>query len=323
VLPIQLGYNTVYLLDAGGERLLVDTGPNYRGAAEALEHALVGLQPAAVVATHGHLDHASLGSWWQHRGVPVWLGAGDLHLARRPPLTDPAEFREMTRFIESCGAPPEVQGTVLAGLEERRRALMRASAYRGYQPASDGRWPTALRYDTFEPDRLLDADGDLAGPDIGCLLLPGHTPGNLVVVDRSEGWLFSGDQLLRDIAPTPAIQARPPGAPGRWRFPSLPAYVRSLRRLAEFDFARCFPGHGEPFDDVARVIRLNLEQSEERTARVRAACQEAPDATLYGLCERLYPRAVRRRLWQIVSTVQGHLDLLEEAGERVPGSCSG
>jgi hypothetical protein len=38
------------------------------------------------------------------------------------------------------------------------------------------------------------------------------------------------------------------------------------------------------------------------------------EATLYGLAERLYPRALRRRFWQIIPTVLGHLDLLEDRG---------
>ena len=35
---------------------------------------------------------------------------------------------------------------------------------------------------------------------------------------------------------------------------------------------------------------------------------------VYALAERLYPRALRRRFWQIAATVQGHLDSLEAAG---------
>ena len=39
--------------------------------------------------------------------------------------------------------------------------------------------------------------------------------------------------------------------------------------------------------------------------------------TVYHLAERLYPRALRRRFWQIISTIQGHLDVLAEAGQVV------
>jgi glyoxylase-like metal-dependent hydrolase (beta-lactamase superfamily II) len=135
-----------------------------------------------------------------------------------------------------------------------------------------------------------------------------------VVVAEEEGHLFSGDQLLPDITPTPGIQFVREGA-GWVRFPSLPRFVASLRRLRGLDLARCYPGHGEPFDDVRAVIDQNLAQVEQRTERVLGVLREAGEARVHGLAERLYPRALQRRWWQIVATVQGHIDLLAEQGE--------
>ena len=69
--------------------------------------------------------------------------------------------------------------------------------------AREGRWPTQLRYSPFEPAKLLESDADLPC-GLRAVLAPGHTPGNIVVVQRAEGWLFSGDQLLPEVTPTPA-----------------------------------------------------------------------------------------------------------------------
>ena len=80
-------------------------------------------------------------------------------------------------------------------------------------------------------------------------------------------------------------------------------------------FVRCFPGHGEPFDDVTAAIEVNLSQIAQRTERVAAALRERGPSSLYDLCDALYPRALRRRFWQIAATVQGHLDILEKQGE--------
>jgi hypothetical protein len=85
--------------------------------------------------------------------------------------------------------------------------------------------------------------------------------------------------------------------------------------LATLEISRCYPGHGEPFDDVAAVIALNLQQAEERSARVAEALRAHGDVSVYALAESLYPRALRRRFWQIIATVQGHLDVLGERGE--------
>ncbi|MCZ7578349.1 MAG: MBL fold metallo-hydrolase [Dehalococcoidia bacterium] len=151
-------------------------------------------------------------------------------------------------------------------------------------------------------------------PGVRAMAAPGHTPGNLVVFLEAEGWLFSGDQLLPEITPTPAIQRfqSVPGAP--WRFRSLPRFLDSLRRIRGLDATRCYPGHGDPFEDVAATIDANLTQAEQRTARVLEALRENSGATLYALAEGLYPRALRKRFWQIIATVQGHLDVLEEEG---------
>jgi len=314
VQAIRLAYNTVYAVDDGAERVLVDTGPDYLGAGDALLDGLRGRMPGLVVATHGHLDHAGLGRWWQEeRHVPVAIGAGDAHLARAPQLTDPAEFAGFVTWVRSTGAPPGVEREVVRGLELRREWAKAAASEPGYPAVGrDHRWPSGLRYEHFGAQKLIAQDSAV-GAGLSALVSPGHTPGNLVLVHEAEGWLFSGDQLLPEITPTPAIQAAP-GNGGDWRFRSLPAYVASLTRLRDMRFERCFPGHGEPFANVGDVIDANLSQIEQRTEKVAEVLGTFGSASVYALSEAIYPRAVRRRFWQIVATVQGHADLLEAAG---------
>jgi glyoxylase-like metal-dependent hydrolase (beta-lactamase superfamily II) len=305
---VELGYNNVYRV---GE-VLVDTGPDYKGAREALRDALAG-RPDIVVATHGHLDHAGLGKHWQDGGVPVAIGAADAHLAQAPQLSEDGEYEAFVRFVRDSGAPAAVAIEVVAGLEQRRAWAKAAATDSAYPSMGRARqWPTGLRYEHFEPCRVVTDGEVIQGLEV--LLCPGHTPGNLVLVSRAEGWLFSGDQLLPEITPTPSIQPKPPGHEGDWRFRSLPAFVAALERLQAMEFGRCFPGHGQPFDNVPEVIRANIEQVEQRTERVLTELQALGSPTLYELCEALYPRALRRRFCQIVATVQGHLDLLEAAG---------
>ncbi|MGH2632943.1 MAG: MBL fold metallo-hydrolase [Tepidiformaceae bacterium] len=312
---IALGYNNVYAVDDAGGRILIDTGPDYRGAREALGAALGEQRPDIVVATHGHLDHAGLGAYWQSLGVAVALGANDVHLAGRPQLSDGLEFEEFAAYVRNCGAPADVQNEVMAGLGVRRDWARKAATAEVYPSMGrEHRWPSGLRYEPFSPHRVI-GDGEGVGCGLQVELCPGHTPGNLVVATPAEGWLFSGDQLLPEITPTPAIQARAPeDLPGDWRLRSLPEFYHSLQRLAGASFSRCFPGHGEPFDDVAGVIAANIAQIEQRGERVAEQLSALGSATLYSLCEALYPRALRRRFWQIVATVQGHCDLLEEDG---------
>ncbi len=305
VRPVALAYNTVYLVEDAGQAVLVDTGPDYRGARETIAEAIRPRRPTAVIATHGHLDHAGLGSWWQEAGVPVALGRADLPQALGHA---DADIDRMEDYIRQSGAPPLVQIEAIEGLEARRRWAHDMRTSREWRPSTDGRWPTALRYPPFEPLQVID--GETGFPcGLRALPSPGHTPGNLVAVHKEEGWLFSGDQLLPEITPTPAIQFA-----GEQRFHSLPEFLASLEALRAMHLARCFPGHGQPFDNVDEVIAANLAQAESRTERLDLALRQFGESTLYSLAEHLYPRALARRFWQIISTIQGHLDVLERQG---------
>ena len=307
---VQLGYNNVYAVRSGGESVLIDTGPDYRGAFTGLRTELGPLLPGTVVATHGHSDHAGLGARWQRAGSRVLLGTADAHFAAGRGPADPAEFALLAQFVRDSLAPAEVAAGAMAGLERRRNATTLGPG--AYPPAGGPpRWPTGLRFEPFTPDGVAAAATPLAA-ELRIIEAPGHTPGNVVVVHEGEGWLFSGDQLLPDITPTPAVQSDPahPGA----RFRSLPAFVRSMRELAHGRYSCCYPGHGEPFEGVAAAIAENLRAIELRSARVLDGLRAGGPAALYQLSERLYPRAVQRRFWQITPTVLGHLDLLVEGG---------
>lgn len=311
VRSIALGDNTVHLVDREGARLLVDTGPDFAGAWEALQAGLEGELPDVVVATHGHHDHAGLGRRWQAAGAPVWVGKDDGPLTARPLLQSPAETAGMLAWAESTGAPPGTLTHVRQRVEARRAAALRAAESPEY-PEDGVRWPTGLRYPPFQADQLVDGDTEAAGVEI--LAAPGHTPGNVVLAAPEEGWLFSGDQLLPDVDPLPAIQFVAEGEELR-RFPTLPHFAASLERLAEGGFTRCFPGHGEPFDGAGEALAGALARIERRCARVRESLTDGGSATVYELCTRLYPRGAERRFWQTASSVQGQLDLLASRGE--------
>jgi glyoxylase-like metal-dependent hydrolase (beta-lactamase superfamily II) len=305
-------YNTVYAVESGDSLVLIDTGPDYRGAWEELREGLGPRVPDLVIATHGHNDHASLGAAWQRVGVPVVVGAEDSELVASPNLHRPGELEALQTFARESGAPGPVAAEMAGALQRRFEANRRSASVEAYSAASP-RWPTGLRFVPFHPDTPA-GEATLPGA-LEIVHCPGHTPGNLVVVERNEGWLFSGDQLLPDMTATPGIQFISDDGAVQRRFRSLPAFLHSLAGLRKWQTSRCFPGHGPEFDDVATTIERNIATIEARTAKVARALSPAQPASAWSICEKLYRLAAYRRPWQLLATIQGHLDLLEERGE--------
>ena len=244
VLPIALGANWIYALPAADPArdgvLLVDAGPDYDGAWEALTAQLqaAGLTPAdvrTVVVTHAHLDHCGLARRWQEAGAEVVGSAAEVERFGLGERLYGYQSELVDGLLRESGFPDA----------QREQALQRRQrARRSARAAARDRWPAVLRGTPFAPDRALH-DGDLlqAGDRrLRFIGAPGHTPGNAVCLEEASGSLFSGDQLLPRITPNPGIHFLGP----RERFRGLPAYTRSLERIATLGAEHLYPGHGEP-----------------------------------------------------------------------------
>jgi hydroxyacylglutathione hydrolase len=153
------GTNCFVVAPGPGERcVVIDPGI---GATDPLAAVLERhrLRPAAVLLTHGHLDHTySVLPVCEDAGVPAWIHPDD-----RGQLTDPLPW---------LGVPA---GTPLMGLESL--------------PAAE---PADLRL-------LADGETlDLAGISLGVRHTPGHTLGSVVFTldTPDEPVVFSGDLLF-------------------------------------------------------------------------------------------------------------------------------
>lgn len=111
--------------------------------------------------------------------------------------------------------------------------------------------PDAVPCPIWDGDRL-----DLGGRTVEILHLPGHTPGSIACLDRTNRLLFCGDLVQKDC-PIHLF------GPGR----SIPAYLASLERLYSFRdrYDSIYPGHGRrtldsgDLLDLIRVFRLYLD----------------------------------------------------------------
>lgn len=91
------------------------------------------------------------------------------------------------------------------------------------------------------PVRAIDPGPVIVGDHaFELLVLPGHTAGDLVILDRTTGVLFSGDLVFNGRAP--AVEQ-----------PDLDAWLDALARLEAIPFRMLVPGHGPPARNVAPV----------------------------------------------------------------------
>ena len=313
-----LGENNVWPLrlhaSEGGGWLLVDAGLEHRGAQGGpwwdllLEQGrAAGVRPEkvrAVLVTHEHFDHAGLAARWAGLGVRILAGPAALptlalgfeayERARQPRVAD----------LERHGAPAD-----LLALWANRR------------PTSAWQWEPC-------PDDALAAVEDGArfrlddGTTLRVVAAPGHTPGNLVALVEETRELFSGDTLIPTTIPTPGLHY--PGAvlgdPHAPRWPSLPPFLRSIAAIRELGIVRVFPGHGEIIESPEVFLGRFETHHARRGTKVHTALVSLGEATAYEVVRAIFPRLTEHRVFQAMTEVLGHLDLLTERGE---AECSG
>jgi hydroxyacylglutathione hydrolase len=188
----------MYLVTGTCRAMLVDTGMGL-GNLAALVRELTDL-PLIVVNTHGHPDHAGGNGGFDE----TWLAPQDESLMRQM-TTD--QFR----------------------LDDLKRAFSKDEPL--YHHLADSLVPArSYRLQALWPGQVID----LGGRRFEVLLVPGHTPGSVCLLNPDEKLLFTGDSIVA----TPV-----------WMYlqhsTSLGIYLASLKRVRErqAEFEILLPGH--------------------------------------------------------------------------------
>jgi len=293
--PFPVGPVNLYLIE--GEPLtLIDTGPRFDPAREALRKGLasLGYRPSdlgRIILTHVHSDHCGLAA-----ELVAASGAEVLtHPANFAQLADYAEERARrlafyAALMVEAGVPPKV-------------ILQINQARRGY-----GRFAQAVH-----PDGPLEegATVRLGEEDWQVLHTPGHTGGLICLYQPRRRLLLSSDHLLRDVSSNPVVEPPQEGETGRPR--RLLDYLAQLRRVAQLPVDLALPGHGSPITDVKGLVARRLAFHEERAGRILDVLGEG-ERTVYEVTVALFPRLDPVNRFLAVSEVIGHLDWLEEQG---------
>lgn len=200
-----------YLIVGEDKALLFDSG-NGMGDIKAIVDQLTAL-PVTVLASHSHFDH--VGGHWQ--------------------------------FTEILAPETAFTQTRAHGLDN---AVMReeASAAALCAPLPDGVMHDNHHIKPFAPTGHV-AEGtqiDLGGVSLEVLLIPGHTPDSLALLDRANGRLFTGDTYYKGPI---------------WLFApetDLHAYRASIARLAALapSLIAVYGAHNEPLSQPEELAKV-------------------------------------------------------------------
>ena len=208
-----------WLVVEGSSATLVDAGlPAQFGQLTSLLASLgMGVGDiAAVVVTHGHLDHLACISAVRAAtpDVDVYLPREDRELAARRPGLEP-------RVLANSWRPAAVRTAV----SYVRQGMLSARPVVDASDIGDG--------------DVLDVPGR---PRF--VHAPGHTPGSGIVVFDDRDVVCSGDVL---VTYDPFTGRRGPGTLPAFDNADHPQAQASLARVAETGMGIVLPGHGEPW----------------------------------------------------------------------------
>jgi len=332
--PFPVGQVNSYVLRPDGLGLgsltLVDPGPNYPPAKEALVKGLeklgLGLDRfETLFLTHPHVDHYGLaGEIASRSGARVVAHADAVpRLTGRISESSPGQLLVFGKILARAGLPDEFLASLLR------------------QWAASDRLGAAVKVD------VLPADGDTVeggGVTWKIIHTPGHSPGSVCFHDEVGQRLIAGDHLLphitsnaimefREVSPGPASVdaaevgpvdvaepapvdvAEPARAPVLIRERSLEIYIESLRRVEALDVGEILPGHGAPFTGHRALIARRMRHYERRKSAITAILGRLGPSPAFGVARALFPdQGEPTGQFLALSEALGHLDLLEADG---------
>lgn len=153
----------------------------------------------------------------------------------------------------------------------------------------------------------------IGGSDFIVEYVPGHSQTDLLFYNQ-EGVAFAGDLLLPDISVNAFVEPPDPGTTEKPK--TLLQYRESLKKMNKLPLKTVFPGHGQAFNDYQALIEKRLTEHEKRCLRILAVLEKG-DATVYELCQEIYPKLKGPAVYLGLSQIQGHLELLEVRGKTI------
>ncbi len=289
--PFFEGATNVYLI-AAEPVTLIDTGIGTDEGFRVLEQALHahGLEPRSlrrIVLTHHHLDHIGLARrLHEASGTAVFVHAADWEAVANYEMWH-------ANFVEQMRVRLASWGTPAAGIEEASALLLHG----GLKLAQ-----------SVPAERLHDGQRlPLGTGELEVIHTPGHSMGSICL--RFGRHLFSGDHVLPDVSPNIGG--------GDFETPDLlRRYLKSLERVRplQADDLRVYPGHGEPFADLAGRVRELREHHREREQTILELLHDRGPMTVYEVAVALFGPLRGHHVALGTAEAYAHLEKAEREG---------
>jgi glyoxylase-like metal-dependent hydrolase (beta-lactamase superfamily II) len=284
------GRNNAYVLADGDELALVDTGIATESVRRDLRDGLAerGYDLADVddvVLTHFHPDHAGLaGAIQAESDATVYVHEADAPLVAREQAAVDAVERRRRDLLAEWGVPEDARAKLHAFLE-----------------SADIEGPPA------DPTPIADGDVlEVGGRTLRTVHAPGHAAG-LCCFELGADEAFVGDAVLPVYTPNVG------GADVRVDHP-LEKYRATLRRLADRDYDRVWPGHRDPIERPAARTTEILDHHRDRAETIRGILRDCGPADAWTVSARLFGDLEGIHVLHGPGEAFAHLDHLRREG---------
>lgn len=285
--------NNIYVIDDGGQLILIDCGSGMEQPNADLLAGFAGLQEAfgcaftladvdTILITHGHIDHfGGLNFVRGYTDAPVGV-----HILDRRVLSNHEErvvfsYRRLETFLEGAGVSAE-----------QREVLMSIYLF-------------AKTYYRSTPVDFLLEEGRPAVGDIGVYHVPGHCPGQVCLAVGDV--LLTADHVLARFTPHQAPESIT-------QHMGLSHYLASLDKIEQLPAFRLgLGGHEDPIPDVAGRVVAIRQAHDERLAKTLDCCREPK--SIAAISRDLFGRVDSYHVLLALEETGAHVEYLHQRGD--------